>query len=237
MEEKLSGITISAINFSENDKILNVFTLEKGMVSAKIKGVKKAGAKLKFASEPFCFAEFIISSTVARKTVINASLIDSFYPIREDVIKYYSGGAVLEFLKKFAKEEITSPILFATTITALKELAYSDLPPLFVLCKFLISALKEVGYALNLSGCIDCGDQITSRPFFDWTSGGFYCTECASLNAREVKISTLNALIDVQNERVPDSDGLVGALKLLDYYVSVKTEEKIGALKELLGFC
>ena len=59
MEEKISGIVLGGISFGENDKILNIFTLEKGVISAKIKGVKKAGAKLKFASEPFCFAEFI----------------------------------------------------------------------------------------------------------------------------------------------------------------------------------
>ena len=63
MEEKMSGIVLSAVSVGENDKILNIFTLEKGVVSAKIKGVKKAGAKLKFASEPFCFAEFIFDKT------------------------------------------------------------------------------------------------------------------------------------------------------------------------------
>ena len=65
MEEKLSGIVLGGVNFAENDKILSVFTLEKGVVSAKIKGVKKAGAKLKFASEPFCFAQFIFSKSEA----------------------------------------------------------------------------------------------------------------------------------------------------------------------------
>ena len=50
MEEKVSGIVLGGISYGENDKILKLFTLEKGLISAKIKGVKKAGAKLKFAS-------------------------------------------------------------------------------------------------------------------------------------------------------------------------------------------
>ena len=53
MEEKASGIVLSAVNYGESDKILNIFTLEQGVVSAKIKGVKKAGAKLRFSAEPF----------------------------------------------------------------------------------------------------------------------------------------------------------------------------------------
>ena len=57
MEEKLCGIVLSGVNFGENDKILSIFTPDKGVVSAKIKGVKKAGAKMKFAAEPFCCAQ------------------------------------------------------------------------------------------------------------------------------------------------------------------------------------
>ena len=91
MEEKLSGIVLGGVSYGESDKILNIFTLEKGVVSAKIKGVKKSGAKLKFASEPFCFAEFIFSTSKDRRTVTGASLIESFYPLREDIVKYFAG--------------------------------------------------------------------------------------------------------------------------------------------------
>ena len=44
--EKLSGIVLGGVSVGENDKILNVFTLQQGVVSAKIKGVKKAGANV-----------------------------------------------------------------------------------------------------------------------------------------------------------------------------------------------
>ena len=42
MEEKLSGIVLGGVAYGENDKILKIFSLEKGMVSARIKGVKQA---------------------------------------------------------------------------------------------------------------------------------------------------------------------------------------------------
>ena len=104
MEEKLRGIVLSGVNYGESDKILGIFTLEKGLITAKIKGVKKAGAKMKFASEPFCFAEFIFSEKNGKRTVIGASLIDSFYPLREGVEKFFAGGAMVEYTKKFLYE-------------------------------------------------------------------------------------------------------------------------------------
>ena len=145
MEEKISGLVLGGVNFSENDKILNIFTLEKGVVSAKIKGVKKAGAKLKFASEPFCFAEFIFSKTADKRTVIGASLIDSFYPLREDIKKYFAGGAVLEFVKRFYKESMVDEIEFFLAVNALKEIAYGD-NPLSALIKFFFIRIERIWF-------------------------------------------------------------------------------------------
>ena len=119
MEEKISGIIVGGVAVGENDKILNVFT-PKGVVSAKIKGVKKAGAKLRFASEPFCFAEYIFNKTTKFRTVIGASLIDSFYPIRENIERYYAGATVLEFVRKFYKENIDCADAFMLVVDTLK---------------------------------------------------------------------------------------------------------------------
>lgn len=238
MEEKMSGIVLGGVSFGENDKILNVFTLEQGVVSAKIKGVKKAGAKLKFASEPFCFAEFIFSKTGANRTVIGASLIDSFYPVREDIVKYFCAGAVVEFVKRFYLKDIVSPDTFLLVVSALKGIAYGDNTPKVTLVNFLVSALKVAGFQLNLSGCAHCGDKIDGRVFFDYRSGAFECEECFDGTGREVSIITLNALIAADNGTLNEDDiGTVKALKLLEYYIEYRTDEKINSLKELIKIC
>ena len=58
---KVNALMLRAADYGENDKILTLLTAELGKISAGIKGVKKAGAKLKFAAQPFCFAEYILS--------------------------------------------------------------------------------------------------------------------------------------------------------------------------------
>ena len=233
MEEKLTGIVLNGVNYGESDKILSIYTLEKGVVSAKIKGVKKAGAKLKFASEPFCFAEFLFSSRLDKKTVIGATLLESFYPIREDIKKYFSGGVVLEFVKHFTKENIVNEDLFFLVVNTLKELAYDSDKTVYSLVKFLIDALKVTGYALNLNGCVGCGENIEGRTYFDYNNGGFYCEECFNGYGREINSSTLKEL-----KMIDRGDSLnyepTKPLKLLDYYLSNKTEENIASLKELI---
>ena len=236
MEEKLSGIVLGGVNFSENDKILNIFTLEKGVISAKIKGVKKAGAKLKFASEPFCFAEFIFSRSGDKRTVIGASLIDSFYPVRENIEKYFCAGAVVEFVKRFFKESMIDEQGFLLTVNALKEIAYSQ-NHLSALVKFLLSSLENSGYKLSLDKCFICKKEVGDRVFFDYRRGAFLCQNCFDEIGREISHLTLKALQKAAKDKLVDSDeGTRKALKLLDYYITNRTEENLNSLKELIKF-
>ena len=87
---------LRATDYLENDKILTLLTAERGKITAGIKGVKKAGAKLKFAAQPFCFAEYILAERGGRYTVTQASECESFYDLRTDVNKFYAACAVCE---------------------------------------------------------------------------------------------------------------------------------------------
>ena len=234
MEEKLSGIVLGGVSFGENDKILSVFTLEKGVISAKIKGVKKAGAKLKFASEPFCFAEFIFSARGDMRTVIGASLIDSFYPLREDIFKYFAGGAVLEFVKKFYRENIVSEREFLSTVNVLKDLSYGDEDTLTLLIRYLVSSLEESGYSLKVAPFCDCGEEIVGRTFFDYRSGSFFCEKCYDGHGREINNDTLKTLVKVMDKEPTEIEGRARVLKLLEYYIENRVEESVGSLKELI---
>ncbi len=233
MEEKLNGILLYGVPYGENDKILSVFTLEKGIVSAKIKGVKKAGAKLKFAAEPFCFAEYMFSKSGAKRVVTGASLIDSFYPVRESLVKLYSASVCVEFVRAFFKEGIISKEMFLLLASALKDIAYADASAKLVLTRFLISALKIVGYGLNLNGCFVC-QKITNRAFFNPETGSFYCENCFDGRGREIDVKTLTTLKDIENGKTFSEEECVRPLKLLNYYLNFKSEEKISALKTLI---
>ena len=232
MEEKARGIVLSFSPYGENDKILKIFTLEYGILSARIKGVKKSGAKLKFAAEPFCFAEYVFMKTGEKRTVVSASLIDSFYPLRENMDKYFCGATVLDFLRKFCKEEMVNPSLFLAATDALKKLAYTVADERSVLCGFLLSALAISGYALNISGCFSCKKDISKKAFFDVNSGGFLCEDCFSGFGREINISTFLALKNI-SEGNSDKNAVL-ALRLIDYFMVYKLETELKPLKELI---
>lgn len=234
MEEKLSGIVISGINYGESDKIINVFTPNKGVVSAKLKSVKKAGAKLKFASEPFCFVEFVFSLGKVGRTVIGASLIDSFYPLRLDIKKLYSASAVLAFAKKFCRENIDSSEVFLLTLETLKNIAYGDENAPKHLLQFFIRALYYSGYGLELNWCYECKNQPQDKVFFDYRTGGFYCQNCYNGGGREVLKQTFETIKNVADGQQAEQKSAVKGLKLIEYYLENRIDASIEPLKEVI---
>ena len=237
MEQKVNGLVIKSVNYGENDKILTIFTMEKGVICAKIKGVKKAGAKLKFSAEPFCFAEYVLSVKGNFSTVTGASLHDSFYPLRENIINYYAGAIILEFIKKFCPENTEFSQLFLQVISALKDLAYGENKAIFVLVKFVIQALSAIGYATELDKCFACGEQVERRAFFNFEDGAIYCENCATEKEVEISVNTYYALRDILNgEVITESKYLIRAFNMLMHYLGVKTGEKISSVDEFLKF-
>lgn len=238
-EKKFNGLLVKAVNYGERDKIITVFTLEEGLISAKIKGVKKSDAKLKFASEPFCFSEYIMSSSNGRNTVTGASLHDGFYPIREKLTAYYAGCVILEFVREFCMEGETYPTLFVLATKTLEKLAYTDSNCLETLIEFLLLALKEVGYGLDTKTCVCCNSNIDGRVFFEPSSGGFLCLECIGEVAMEISKTTYSILKSIEeNGFSPDVDEkekyLKRALKLIDFYIGDRVNIRIKALKDLI---
>ena len=74
MDFKTDAIVIRAIDYKESDRLLTLFTPLRGKVTAGIRGVRKPKAKLNFASQPFCFAEYVLAEKGGRYTVTSAYL-------------------------------------------------------------------------------------------------------------------------------------------------------------------
>lgn len=241
---KVNALMIKSVDYADNDKILTLFSLEQGVISAKIRGVKKAGAKLKFAAEPFCFAEYVLTEG-SLKSVANASLNDSFYPIREDLFRYYAAGTAAEFVKKVCPEGILQETLFVNTVRLLKALGYTSVPAYGALLWYLLGGLKEIGYSLNAEGCAECGGP-AERAFFDFSAGCAYCEECRKEGAVEISPITYALLSEqaVCGDEPPSAEEIAAAgyeirtylraLRLLNKYLTRVAGEELSALKEFV---
>lgn len=231
MELITDAIVLRDTRYKDSDVILTLFSLEKGKITASAKGVKKAGAKLNFAAQPFCFAEYVLAQKNGRNTIISASLKDSFYELRNDLAKFYSACAAVEFCEKVLPDELPSPDAFLMLAKCLSDLSYTNCPERGVLIKFIIDILSVSGYRTKFSKCGYCGGEVIGGvSYFDFEQGCVSCGDCA--RGRKISQSTLSVICDSENGcyTLPNSDGEQRALRLLSAYI----EEKIGVKIECL---
>ncbi|MBE5742851.1 MAG: DNA repair protein RecO [Clostridiales bacterium] len=235
MNEKVNGVTLRAVNYKESDKILTVFTLEKGKITVNARGVRKANAKMKQIVEPFCFAESMLAEKSGRFTVTEINSFDAFYPIRCDVVKYYVGMTALELTDFLLPDGLESPAHFVILVEFLKKLAYKSINPRNLLVKFFYDCALESGYSVNLSACGRCGEEITDKVFLSVKDGFCVCENCRKQGEGSFSIDTYRYLKKVANgDLLEESKELAtNGLKFFGYYFSKTTGINLKSLSVL----
>lgn len=187
MSETITGIVLNSIDYKDADKLLTIYSLEYGKITSVLKGCKKPNAKLKFAFQPFCFAEFEINAKGDFLTVTNAELKESFFSITEDYSKFQVGCEILKIVNKTAMQNVANPQLFICILKAFNLLAnYSDVSHELIYAKFLTEFLSASGYAINTKKCAGCGMDIKTKHFFNYSSGGIVCVACKNEFSAEI---------------------------------------------------
>lgn len=180
MEElKTAGIVLKTIDYGEKDKIITIFTEQKGKVCAILKGVRKLTSRLKFASQPFCYAQFNLVGRAEFMTVSNACEIVSFFDITQSYAKMVCGSAMLEMVEHSTMVGQRDPVMFDALRTGLGLLCETDINPDLILMRFALGVFKVGGYAMNLRTCHNCGKSLSEdKVVYDMASGEFCCYKC-----------------------------------------------------------
>ena len=220
MEIKLNAVTLRAADYGENDKILTLLTAENGKITAGIKGVKKPNAKLKFAAQPFCFAEFVLVKKGDKLTVTNCSELESFYDLRTDINKFYAACAALEGAAAVTYEGGECGEIFYALVKTLSQISAGDeRAPLIAFLNFL---LTQAGYAISAESCSECGRDLTAaeKLRFDMDTGAVTYNVLRKVAGKSFDSGFITA------------DGEKRALRLIREYFAYKTDCPLKSLGE-----
>lgn len=236
MEIKTEAIVLQTVDYKDNDKLLTLFSPSLGKITAGIKGVKKPKAKLAFAAQPFCFAEYILAERGGRYTVTAAYLHESFFSLRTDIVRFYAACAAAEISRTFLLENQLHDELFIGLIGCLKSLSMTDEDVAEALISFILIALHESGYPLDLGFYEESDGDIGDRLWFDFADGRFTTFERCQQGER-ASVSTYFTLrkcagLHYEEDRL--SGGKKRALRLLKAYLTEKTEGNFENVGELI---
>lgn len=236
MEIKVDALVLRTADYGEADRMLTLFTLERGKISAAAKGVRKAKARLNFAAQTFCFGEYVLAQKGERFTVISASSADAFYPLHLDLGKMYAASSLVSLCDAVLPEGLVNEQLFLCAVAGLKAMCEGDEAE--VLLSFFLKLLALSGYMIDLSACADCGEPLTGDTWFDFEGGCFTCGKCA--RGSGVREGTFQLLKKCAGEKFDGSrivqESKKRALRLLSLYFMRKTDAQVKALSQYIEF-
>ena len=242
MEEiKTQALVIKSEPYKDSGKILTLFSLEKGLIRAKIMGVVKPKAKLAFSAQPFCFGEYILVYKNGY-SIINCTSIENFYDLTLDFDKYIIGTQILEIASIIARENEINSELFLLTLKALKMLNFSNSTPLAILIKYMIESIKIAGYKMQLDACAICHDKAPLKEKFSFSYGARVCSVCADNNSISLSSGESSVLKNINITNIEDleklkfkgTENLTSVVKILSRYFGEKTGINLRAIKEYI---
>ena len=188
------GVVIRQTKYSESDRILTIFTKDKGKIQAIAKGARKPKSKLISSTETFCYSEFILYKGKSLYNINQGDVINSFYSLREDIYKLSYATYILELIDSSLLEEEPNDILFELLVKTLKILSETKGDYKKLLLAFQIKYISFIGYKPQLNQCVNCGNDLTNNIKFNIIQGGTVCERCFSNSAyeKDVKHITIN---------------------------------------------
>lgn len=178
--ESLNGIVIGCSDYRDNDRMLTLFTVERGRIDCKARNCRKPTAPLLACAQPFVYGEYTMYISGDRATVDSCEIKESFYALREDPDRFLIASYAARFCLSAVEPDTPNEALFSLLYHTLSFLAYTDAEPKDLLSAFLLRFFDRIGYRPSLTHCAVCrrdvrGDEVL---FFSPEAGGTVCVSC-----------------------------------------------------------
>jgi DNA repair protein RecO (recombination protein O) len=180
---RAQAIVLSHIEYGEADRILKLFTLEKGKISAIAKGVRKIRSRKAGHLQPFTRVDLFLAKGRNLDIITQAETIDPYSGLRGDLERVAYAAYVMELLDRFTYEEGQNIGLFrllADTLSRLEKQSNAET----VVHYFEVRLLDLLGFRPQLFECVDCGREVLEEDqYFSPLVGGVLCPKCGPSRA------------------------------------------------------
>ncbi len=176
---RIEAIVLKRRDFGEADRILTLYTPDRGKTSAIAKGVRRIASRKSGHVELFTHTGLLLAQGRSLDVVTQAETIQPFQALREDLIRTTYAYHIAELVDRLTEEGVASPATFDLLRDALTSLAEAPDPSL-VARYFELRLLGLLGYRPELFQCVACGGEVQAEGnAFSPEAGGVLCAACA----------------------------------------------------------
>jgi len=160
---KTEAIVLRSLRFSEADRILHLYSEERGRIGAIAKGVRKTKSRFGARLEPLSHVELLLHEGRGElQTITGVELLHPHRASREHPYRLNVGLIGAEAMLRLHAEPEPSPRAFqalARFLDALDEAPLGESRPALdpLVLAFQLKLLWLAGYLPHLTSCVECG--------------------------------------------------------------------------------
>jgi DNA repair protein RecO (recombination protein O) len=181
---KTEAIVLRSIRYAESDRILHLYTADRGRVGAIAKGVRRTTSRFGGRLEPLGHVELMLHQGSGElHTVTGVALLRSHHATRESSYRLSVGLVGAEAMLRLFTEQEANERAFGALARFLDLLDETpqgvrpDLDPLGL--SFQLKLLWLSGYLPHIGSCANCGSD-GPLAAYSARAGGTVCTACSA---------------------------------------------------------
>lgn len=180
MLQKFEGIIIRTTNYGETNKIVTIYTRERGKTACMARGAKKPNSRLSAVTQPFVQGSFLMQTGRGLGTLQQGEILSPMRHIREDIMATAYAAYMAELVDKSMDDQQSNPFLYECLEQSLHYLD-EGFDAEILTNIFEMKMLQVIGLRPELSCCANCGSR-DGRFAFSIRENGLLCHRCFDID-------------------------------------------------------
>ena len=204
---RVEAVVLRRIDFGEADRVLVLYTRERGKLPVVAKGVRRISSRMAGHLELFTQSELQLAKGANLDVVTQAETRNPFRAVREDLTRTSTAYLIAELTDALTEEALEQPELYDLLTATFRALGTTDDPRLLAV-HFQVRLLDLAGFRPVLMQCVVCQAELApGRNAFSAFLGGALCPRCGpgEPSARPIDSDVLKVLRNLQRAGLPGS--------------------------------
>jgi len=242
------AINLKSYNLSEADKIIVMYSRDKGLIKGVAKGIKKPKSKLGARMELLVANKLMLYKGKSIDRIGQAEALNTFSKTRQNMDKIFYSMYISEIVNNFGVEEDPcSEEIFDALYKALNAISNAEdkVQIITSVLKFQLKMMQISGFGIEFDNCLVCGKPIKDENMaFSAVKGGVICKCCANSVGMQVGIhykirNFLKDLLKCDFDTVSEYEKLatekvcIVCFNLLKDYIALHSSKKFKTLDML----
>lgn len=171
----VQGLVVKILDYKENDRILTVFTIERGNVTMMARGVRKPGSRLGHCARLFYCGIFECVASGRWNILTGGRMLMDLSGLSARLESLSAASHCVDVASCFILEDQPSEEPMRLLLNTLHMLTREDAEHCLLVAVFELRLLSLEGFTPSLDTCAACGGKIQEQTHFSLADGGLVC--------------------------------------------------------------